>query len=296
VTHIETWVNRLMRFAPLAAISQELVKFDMQALQNPEISGVEYQQGILQGYEVREYLLEKWQRQCAYCGKQDVPLEVEHIQPKSSGGSNRMSNLTLACRPCNEKKGNRSVQEFLSQKPDTLKRILAQAKTPLKDAAAVNASRFALREVLRQTGLEVETGSGGLTKFNRTRRGLPKAHWIDAVCVGHSTPAHLNTEGVKPLKIKATGHGSRQMCCADKFGFPRTAPKTVKRVDGFQTGDQVRLVQPSGKYAGIHIGTVSIRATQQFDISTTKNGKKIKITAPSSRFTHLHRGDGYAYA
>jgi len=34
--------------------------FDTQKLQNPEISGVEYQQGELFGYEVREYLLEKW--------------------------------------------------------------------------------------------------------------------------------------------------------------------------------------------------------------------------------------------
>ena len=31
-------------------------------MENAEISGVEYQQGELQGYEVREYLLEKWGR------------------------------------------------------------------------------------------------------------------------------------------------------------------------------------------------------------------------------------------
>jgi len=55
-----TWVNRLARYCPIAAISQELVKFDIQRMQNAEISGVEYQQGELQGYELREYLLEKW--------------------------------------------------------------------------------------------------------------------------------------------------------------------------------------------------------------------------------------------
>jgi 5-methylcytosine-specific restriction endonuclease McrA len=65
-------------------------------MQDAEISGVSYQQGELAGYEVREYLLEKWQRRCAYCGKTDVPLEIEHIIPKSRGGSNRVSNLTLA--------------------------------------------------------------------------------------------------------------------------------------------------------------------------------------------------------
>src|ERR1051326_3889987 len=67
VTNVLTWVARLTRLCPLGALSQELVKFDTQALQHPEISGVEYQQGTLAGYELREYLLEKWKRRCAYC-------------------------------------------------------------------------------------------------------------------------------------------------------------------------------------------------------------------------------------
>jgi hypothetical protein len=50
-----TWVRRLIRFCPITAISLEFVKFDAQAMQNPEISGVEYQQGTLQGYDIREY-------------------------------------------------------------------------------------------------------------------------------------------------------------------------------------------------------------------------------------------------
>ena len=53
------WVSRLQRWAPITALSQELVRFDMQLMQNPDISGIEYQQGTLAGYEVREYLLGK---------------------------------------------------------------------------------------------------------------------------------------------------------------------------------------------------------------------------------------------
>jgi len=104
ICNVETWVKKLMRLSPVQAISQELVRFDTQLMENPEIAGVSYQQGTLAGYEVREYLLEKWHRQCAYCGKKDVSMEIEHIIPKSKGGSDRISNLTLACRPCNEKK------------------------------------------------------------------------------------------------------------------------------------------------------------------------------------------------
>ena len=94
VFNIETWVARLRRYCPITAISLELVRFDTQAMVNPEISGVEYQQGELQGYEVREYLLEKFGRKCVYCGAENVPLQVEHIRPKTRGGSNRVSNLT----------------------------------------------------------------------------------------------------------------------------------------------------------------------------------------------------------
>ena len=112
VQNVLTWVSRLGRLCPIEALSLELVRFDTQLLENPEISGGEYQQGTLAGYETREYLLEKWGRKCAYCGKRDVPLEVEHIVPKARGGTNRVSNLTLACVPCNLAKGTQTAAEF----------------------------------------------------------------------------------------------------------------------------------------------------------------------------------------
>jgi 5-methylcytosine-specific restriction endonuclease McrA len=83
-------VNRLRSLVPVEFISQELVRFDTQKMENPEVSGVEYQQGTLLGYEVREYLLEKWGRECAYCTDKDTPLQIEHIDPKANGGSNRI--------------------------------------------------------------------------------------------------------------------------------------------------------------------------------------------------------------
>ncbi|HCF4344178.1 TPA: HNH endonuclease, partial [Pseudomonas aeruginosa] len=101
-------------------LAVERVKFDMQAIQNPEISGVQYQQGELAGYEVREYLLEKWGRCCAYCDAENTPLEIEHIVPRSAGGSDRVPNLTLACRPCNQRKGNQPVEVFLKARPELL--------------------------------------------------------------------------------------------------------------------------------------------------------------------------------
>jgi hypothetical protein len=53
LANVTTWVTRLRKYAPVAALSQELVRFDTQLMQNAEISGVAYQQGTLAGYEVR---------------------------------------------------------------------------------------------------------------------------------------------------------------------------------------------------------------------------------------------------
>ncbi len=67
VENVLTWVRRLIKFCPIDGICVELVKFDTQLMQDANISGIAYQQGTLMGYEVREFLLERWQRQCAYC-------------------------------------------------------------------------------------------------------------------------------------------------------------------------------------------------------------------------------------
>jgi 5-methylcytosine-specific restriction endonuclease McrA len=287
-----TWARRLIRLCPITAISQELIKFDMQAMDNPEIDGVEYQQGTLAGYELREYLLEKWQRKCAYCEKENIPLQIEHIHPRSKGGTDRVSNLTLACEPCNIAKGTKDIKEFLAKKPEVLKRILAQAKGTLKDATAVNAVRWELFRRLQDLGLPLECGSGGRTKFNRLSQGLDKTHWIDAACVGKSTPPCLFIQDVVPLLIAANGSGNRQMCHMDKYGFPRTGPKQARRVKGFQTGDIVRAEVLTGKKVGTYVGRVAVRTTGSFNI-TTKNET---VQGISHRFcTPLHRCDGYSY-
>lgn len=271
----------------------ERVKFDMQLLENPEISGIEYQQGTLAGYEVREYLLEKWERKCVYCGKQDVPLQIEHIDPRANGGSNRISNLCLACGPCNIAKGTKDIRDFLKKKPEVLKKILAQAKAPLKDASAVNTTRWALLERLVTLRLPIECGSGGLTKFNRVTRELPKTHWIDAACVGESTPEQIKITSTQPLLITANGHGCRQMCNVDAFGFPHCKPKHSGRIHGFKTGDIVRAVVTKGKKIGTYTGRVLVRATGSFDI-TTRSGR---VQGIGSRYcTTLQKAEGYAYA
>jgi 5-methylcytosine-specific restriction endonuclease McrA len=286
--NVMTFVHHLRKLAQITGISLELVKFDMQAMQNPEVSGILYQQGELAGYEMREYLLEKFNRTCVYCGAKNVPLQVEHVVPKAVGGSNRISNLTLACDACNKAKGTLPIEEFLKGRPALLKKIKAQLKTPLKDAAAVNATRWELWRRLAALGLPVECGSGALTKFNRTKQGLPKAHWLDAACVGKSTPS-LKPIKVAPLYIKSYGRGSRQVWQTDAFGFPKR-PKAKEKIKfGFRTGDWVKAIVPKGKLQGTHIGRLTTRARPSFTLGKADgiNPKHIVL---------LQRNDGYEYS
>lgn len=287
VVNVQTWVTRLQRLCPLKALSLELVRFDTQLLQNPEISGVEYQQGELAGYEIREYLLEKWQRRCAYCLRTNVSLQVEHIVPRARGGSSRISNLTPACEPCNTAKGTRTALEF------GYPEVQAQAKSSLKDVAAVNTTRWELYARLRATGLPVEIGTGGCTKYNRCHQDLPKTHWLNAACVRVSTPEHLRMAQVKPLLITAKGRQRRQMCLVNQYGFPRTRAKKTSVVRGFRTGDLVRAVVPAAhKHVGVHVGRVAVKAVGAFTILTDRG------TVPDIRARYcrkLQGSDGYAY-
>jgi len=287
VQNVRHWAGKLAGFVPLSQIAVETVRFDTQLMQNPHISGVEYQQGELQGYEVREYLLEKWGRRCAYCDAENVPLEIDHIHPKSRLGSNRTSNLLISCHACNQAKDNRDVRDFLAHDPARLKRILAKTKQPLADAAAVNATRYAIGNALKELGLPVTFWSGGRTKYNRTRLGYCKDHWTDAACVGDN-PAQI-PETLQAWGIKATGRGTRQMCSMDRYGFPRTKPKAHKRVHGFQTGDLVKAVVPTGKKAGTHVGRVAVRTKGSFRVG--------QVDGISWRYcTLVQRANGYEYS
>lgn len=277
-----TWVKRLCHFYPVSGLALELVKFDTQLMEKPDMNGIEYQRGTLYGFEVWEFLLEKWGRKCAYCKKEGVPLEKEHIIPRSRGGSDRASNLAPSCKPCNQKKGALTAKEFGHPEVERF------AKLPLKDAAAMNSTRWALLEKLKSFGCDVETGSGGLTKFNRTERRLPKAHWIDAACVGRSTPEKINISIPSILLIKSMGHGSRQMCQTDKHGFPGPHRTRNKTWAGFQTGDIVVAEIPKGKFAGKHFGRVTIRQCPKFQLN--------RFDVHPKYLRKVHRADGYGYA
>lgn len=296
VNNIVNLCYKLTKITCISNIVVETVKFDTHSLtQGTQLYGVEYQQGTLQGYNIREYLLEKWQRACAYCGITNVPLEIEHIIPRSRGGSNRISNLTLACNDCNQSKSNKTASEF------GYPHLHNQAKLPLKDAAAVNATRNRIGKELEISGLPIEFTTGAQTKMNRIKLGLSKDHWIDAACTGITgSTLKIPSKNLSILNIRATGRGTRHVQKTDKFGFPRKTkagiikPGRIKRIHGFSTGDLVKLIMPKHS---VHEGTYVERlAGIKYNGYIYIKFDGYQIHASYKYFKLLQRSSGYEYS
>ena len=72
-------------------------------------------------------------RTCAYCGKKDVPLQIEHIHPQEQGRNRpRLATSLWRAQPCNRRKGNKPVEDFLKKDPERLKRIKARPRPRLR--------------------------------------------------------------------------------------------------------------------------------------------------------------------
>ena len=302
VFNLETWTRRLGRVYPISQLAIETVKFDMQLLENPEVHGIEYQQGTLHGREIREYLLELTGRKCAYCGNKRTRLEVEHIVPKAKAGSNQPNNLTMACKSCNEKKGKLWGDELVAECgedfAEKVQSVLRKSKKGLKDAAAINTIRWKLYKTLKATGLPVITGSGGKTSHHRNLAELPKTHHFDAasVAVVPNTPEQLQV-----AVIKSVGYGRRDnvgtIFDMKAQGFTKPSTKT-SHADGFAKFDHVEMTKKNGEWKGI---------IYNFDKTDEGRPQKLRVlyhdperndprkSGNISELRRIQKRDGYAY-
>ena len=290
-------VNRLRRYAPVTALHQETTAFDTQKMQDPAITGLDYQRGTLFGFEVRAYLREKFNYACAYCGAKDVRFEIDLIVPKAKAGSSRVSNLALACIACDHAKSGRDLREWAKdyfgavRGADIAARVRSQLKTPLRDAAVMNATRYALQRRLVRTGLTVVSSTGARTAWNRRQFSVPKTHTLDALCVGEFTGVGVYPD--RALVAKSTGRGVYARTTPDAFGFPRLTRPRTKTVFGFQTGDHVRAVVPRGKYQGVHVGRVAVRMNGKFSITPNRG---LRFDVNHKHCTIIQRSDGWRWS
>jgi len=235
-------IDHLHHYFPIENIIVEVAEFDIQKIKDPNISGIEYQQGTLYGYNIRNYLLEKHGRKCFYCGKTVSDFEVEHMIPKIRGGSDRIDNLTLSCHDCNQKKDTLTAEEFIKQtlpakKAATKLKQLPNEKHLFKYMTYMNATRWSLYNAIDEKYPNVTMTYGYITKYNRIKAGLPKTHHIDAKCItGFATVPSM---GQTVVKIKMRRHNRQLHQATFSKGHVRKIGNLPTVVFGFQLYDIV---------------------------------------------------------
>ena len=285
-------INFIKKYKKLINIDKvmiENVSFDTaQISSNNYLTGTGYQQGNLYQNKLRNFIFGRSNGKCVYCGAKAT--EIDHVIPRSSGGTNSTYNLVASCRKCNKLKGKLSLKDFGNLVGKDFSKL--EPKKLPKDAAIVQSARNYMFQEIAKIVPSTVGYDAWLTKYNRNELGLPKQHYYDALSVGE-VPNNFNFLTDKILLISAKGRGSRQMCRVDKYGFPRTSAKASKSVEGFQTGDMVRAIVPKGPKAGEYLGRVAVRSRGYFDIKT-KNGLVKDIGYKYCQI--VQRSDGYLYS
>ena len=285
-------INFIRNYKKLINIDKvmiESVSFDVAQMTSDDcLIGTGYQQGPLYQKKLRDFIFNKTNGRCSYCGAKAT--EIDHIIPRANGGTDSTYNLTPSCRSCNEKKSNLSLEDFGKLVGKNFSKLVPK-KLP-KDAAIVQSARNYMVKEITKLVSDTTTHDAWLTKYNRDELRLPKQHYYDALSVGE-IPNKFNFLTNKVLIISAKGRSSRQMCRMDKYGFPRTSPKGSKFVEGFQTGDMVKAIVPNGLKRGEYLGKVAVRSSGQFNIQT----KTKTIEGINHKYCHIiQRGDGYLYS
>ena len=132
-THLRL-IEKARSILPVTKTVIEVAQFDQQLLKNPDISGVQYQQGEQMGFwNTREYILCRDDHKCQHCkGKSKDPvLNVHHIESRQTGGD-APNNLITLCEACHKAYHKGEVQ------------LKIKRGTSLRDAAVMNIMRWEL--------------------------------------------------------------------------------------------------------------------------------------------------------
>ena len=221
-------IEYIKSILPITQTVFETGQFDMHLMKNPSLANPNirhwgYQKGTNYGFEsTKAMVLNRDGHTCQCCkGKhKDNKLEVHHIVFRSQGGSDEESNLITLCHTCHSNLHSGKI---------TLK-LCGKAKSALKYATQMNSIR---KQLFRIYPDAIET-FGYVTKANRLRLGIDKAHHYDA-CV-------IATQG-KPFAIKSNLYKKR---CVSKGDFQQTKgirseqPITTDKICGFRKFDKVR--------------------------------------------------------
>ena len=211
----EHMIKNVSKILPVSHIIVECGAFDTQLLKNPDIQGIEYQQGEMSDWSanVREYVLARDNYTCQWCKKSSIKtdgliLQTHHIQFRRNGGSDRPDNLITLCTECHEKY-HKIVEETGSSPIDFRK------SRSLVSAAHISTMKWELFNMVKQYDENANMTFGYKTKKTRISANrnlglnLQKSSPIDARCI-------TGFPAAKPLGFY---YKSEQRRCHDRALF-----------------------------------------------------------------------------
>ena len=216
-THINI-INRLKELTPVKKMTVEIGAFDIQKLMDPEISGKEYQQGNLYGYNnLKAFLFSREHGKCQLCGKEIVKGEkahLHHIKPRSETGTDRPSNIALLHEDCHDK----------LHKKGLYKKLKAPKQYKSETFMSIVADR--LKKVL-----DCDVTYGYETAIKRNVLGIEKSHVNDALVIAGGT----NQDRCLPYSVEQKRINNRVLQ-TNRKGF---APSIRKQRHKIQNRDFV---------------------------------------------------------
>ena len=251
------WVDKFADLLPNPKLNIEVGKFDVQKMINPNIEGVDYQEGQAYGYyNTRYYVFDRDNYTCQVCNKKDKILQTHHIIYKSHGGSDRANNLITVCTDCHSHKNHQEGE------------VLYKWMTNKKKAPSYKEAPFmnTIRQRVFQKYPNANIVYGNWTTPRRKELGLEKTHYNDALVISQVEKDFIDSVGI--FKIKQFRKKKRSLHEAIARKGRKEPNKTQKRNskntkyrNGYYLNDKVKAFGKVGFISGFASGGCYVKDT-----------------------------------
>lgn len=289
VNHTFKWIDKLLSLLPNPKLHIEVGKFDVAKMINPDIHGIDYQQGQTYGfYDVRYFVFARDNYTCQCCGKsKDKILQTHHIIYRSNGGSNRANNLITVCTDChtyeNHQKGG-----ILYQWQENHKKTKQYKEPPFMNI---------LRKRIFKKYPNAVITYGSETTPKRKELGLEKTHYNDAIVISGISTIKENPN--KWLLIKQFRKKKRSLHEATARKGRKEPNRLQKRnakntpyYKDFYLNDKVRVFNQVGYITGFTSSGAYIKNSENEYITLpNKSYKQVGI----SNIRLLHHNNNWQY-
>lgn len=283
------WIDKYYNLLPKCNLSIEVGKFNMAKMINPEIEGIDYQQGEAFGfYNTRYYVFARDNYTCQVCKKKDKVLHTHHVLYKSKGGSDRAENLATICDDCHTHENHQPggvLYEWMIKKK--------KMKT-YKEPPFMNAMRLRIFKKYPQANITY----GSITTPRRKELDLEKTHYNDAIAISGIKSIKSNCDEV--FKIKQFRKKKRSLHEATARKGRKTKNTESKRnekntnyANGFYLNDKVEIFGQTGYITGFS-GDSSVYVKNINDEYITIPEKKYK-QVPISNLKFISHNNNWQY-